>query len=157
MLEELLRRQVTPESMRVLNEVCDKICRRIGWTAPVPPADVLPFLREFYTAERAFLEHEQLYGKARADKYAQPATAQERMASRKWQIASGLSAIRYPLVSARSVEHRRNLLDIDAFLGHAQIVIRHDDRDRIIGALEGAPSSLARSANIVDQQDHRTQ
>ena len=32
----------------------------------------LPFLREFYTAERAYLEREQLYGKARADKYAQP-------------------------------------------------------------------------------------
>jgi uncharacterized RDD family membrane protein YckC len=71
-LEELLRRPDSPESMRVLNEVCDKICRRIGWTAPVAPADVVPFLREFYTAERAFLEREQLYGKVRADKYAQP-------------------------------------------------------------------------------------
>lgn len=74
-LEELLRRPDTPESVRVLNEVCDKICRRIGWSAPVPPADVVPFLREFYTAERAFLEREQLYGKARADKYAQPGNA----------------------------------------------------------------------------------
>jgi hypothetical protein len=36
------------------------------------PGDVLPFLREFYTAERAFLEREQLYGKVRADKFAQP-------------------------------------------------------------------------------------
>lgn len=71
-LEELLRRPDTPDSARVLSEVCDKICRKIGWTAPVPPADVVPFLREFYTAERAFLEREQLYGKARADKYAQP-------------------------------------------------------------------------------------
>jgi hypothetical protein len=32
----------------------------------------MPFLREFYTAERAFLEHEQLFGKARADKNAKP-------------------------------------------------------------------------------------
>jgi uncharacterized RDD family membrane protein YckC len=71
-LEELLRHPDTPDSMRVLNEVCDKICRKIGWTAPVAPAEVVPFLREFYTAERAFLEREQLYGKARADKYAQP-------------------------------------------------------------------------------------
>ena len=38
----------------------------------MPPADVVHFLREFYTAERAFLEREQLYGKARADKFAQP-------------------------------------------------------------------------------------
>jgi len=75
-LEELLRRPDSPESVRVLNEVCDKICRRIGWTAPVAPAEVVPFLREFYTAERAFLEREQLYGKVRADKYAQPSENQ---------------------------------------------------------------------------------
>src|SRR5262249_10864873 len=69
-LEELLRSQITPDSMRLLNEVCDKICRKIGWSAPVSPAETLPFLREFYTAERAFLEREQLFGKARPDKFA---------------------------------------------------------------------------------------
>src|SRR5262249_56522847 len=69
-LEELLRSQLTPDSMRLLNEVCDKICRKIGWSTPVSPAETLPFLREFYTAERAFLEREQLFGKARADKFA---------------------------------------------------------------------------------------
>jgi hypothetical protein len=37
---------------------------------PIAPADIMPFLREFYTAERAFLEHEQLFGKTRADKHA---------------------------------------------------------------------------------------
>jgi uncharacterized RDD family membrane protein YckC len=71
-LEELLRHPDKPDSIRVLNEVCDKICRKIGWAEPVPPTDVAPFLREFYTAERAFLEREQLYGKVRPDKYAQP-------------------------------------------------------------------------------------
>ena len=35
----------------------------------MPRNDVVIFLRDFYTAERAFLEREQLYGKARADKY----------------------------------------------------------------------------------------
>jgi len=69
-LEELLRRPATPDSMRLITEVCDKICRRIDWTTPVAPADILPFLREFCTAERAFLEHEQLFGKTRADKHA---------------------------------------------------------------------------------------
>jgi uncharacterized RDD family membrane protein YckC len=69
-LEELLRHPDKPESMRVLNEVCDKICRKIGWPAPIPVPDVASFLREFYTAERAFLEREQLYGKMRADKHA---------------------------------------------------------------------------------------
>jgi uncharacterized RDD family membrane protein YckC len=71
-LEELLRRPDSEEAVRVLNDVCDKICRKIGWTAPVPPHQVTLFLRDFYTAERAFLEREQLYGKGRADKYAQP-------------------------------------------------------------------------------------
>ncbi len=67
-LEELLRRPDAPDAMRVLNEVCDKICRKIGWSAPVPPNQVVLFLRDFYTAERAFLEREQLYGKVRLDK-----------------------------------------------------------------------------------------
>jgi uncharacterized RDD family membrane protein YckC len=71
-LEELLRHPETPDSMRVLNEVCSKICRKIGWAVPIPPTDVALFLREFYTAERAFLEREQLYGKVRSDKHAQP-------------------------------------------------------------------------------------
>jgi uncharacterized RDD family membrane protein YckC len=71
-LEELLRRPDSEEAARVLNDVCDKICRKIVWTAPVPPKQVGLFLRDFYTAERAFLEREQLYGKGRADKYAQP-------------------------------------------------------------------------------------
>jgi uncharacterized RDD family membrane protein YckC len=70
-LEQLLRRPDAPDSPRVLSEVCDTICRKIGWTAPVPPNQVARFLRDFYTAERAYLEREQLYGKVRADKYAQ--------------------------------------------------------------------------------------
>jgi hypothetical protein len=56
----------------VLEDVCEKICRKIGWTAPVPQNQVLPFLHDFYTAQRAFLEREQLYGKGRADKYSKP-------------------------------------------------------------------------------------
>jgi uncharacterized RDD family membrane protein YckC len=71
-LEELLRHPDTPESARVLGEVCEKICRKIGWTTPVPPSEVGAFLREFYTAERGFLEREQLYGKVRPDKFSPP-------------------------------------------------------------------------------------
>jgi uncharacterized RDD family membrane protein YckC len=73
-LEELLRRPVGPDGLHVLEDVRDKICRKIGWTAPVSRQQLVPFLRDFYTAERAFLEREQLYGKARADKFAQPGT-----------------------------------------------------------------------------------
>jgi len=72
-LEELLRRPHQADSMQVLDEVCDKIRRKIGWTAPVPRRDVVAFLHDFYAAERAHLEREQLYGKARPDKYTQPA------------------------------------------------------------------------------------
>ena len=39
----------------------------------MPRHQFVRFLRDFYTAERAFLEREQLYGKGRADKFAQPA------------------------------------------------------------------------------------
>jgi uncharacterized RDD family membrane protein YckC len=70
-LEELLRRPERGESKHVLNEVCGKICRKIAYTTPVPAEQVPLFLRDFYTAERAFLEREQLYGKGRADKFAQ--------------------------------------------------------------------------------------
>jgi uncharacterized RDD family membrane protein YckC len=72
-LEELLRRPPTPAGVAVLRDVCDKICHKIGWTTPVPPNQVVPFLRDFYTAERAFLERGQLYGKVRADKFSPPA------------------------------------------------------------------------------------
>lgn len=72
-LEELLRRPHHPATQQVLDEVCDKICRKIGWSEPVPRRDVMTFLRDFYTAERAYLEREQLYGKTKPDKYAQPA------------------------------------------------------------------------------------
>ena len=72
-LEELLRRPQSRDGLQVLDDVCDKICRKIGWTAPLPRKDVIVFLRDFYAAERAFLEREQLYGKARADKYAERA------------------------------------------------------------------------------------
>jgi uncharacterized RDD family membrane protein YckC len=73
-LEELLRRPQSFETSKLLAEVCDKICHKIGWTAPPPARDTEHFLREFYTAQRAFLEREQLFGKPRADKYeaAQP-------------------------------------------------------------------------------------
>jgi uncharacterized RDD family membrane protein YckC len=75
-LEELLRRPDSPETAAVLQDVCEKICRKIGWTGPVPRNDVVVFLRDFYTAQRALLEREQLYGKAKADKYADPAAGE---------------------------------------------------------------------------------
>lgn len=67
-LEELLRRPASPDTTAMQQQVCGKICRKIGWTHPVLPPEALDFLRAFYTAERAHLEREQLFGHYRADK-----------------------------------------------------------------------------------------
>jgi uncharacterized RDD family membrane protein YckC len=68
-LEELLRRPDASTTPLLLAEVCGKICRKIVWPTPIPETEVIAFLRDFYTAQRAFLEHEQLFGRPRADKH----------------------------------------------------------------------------------------
>jgi uncharacterized RDD family membrane protein YckC len=70
-LEELLRNRGRPDAGELRRDVRERICRRIGWTAPIVDADTEAFLEEFYTAERAYLEREQLYGKIHADKHSQ--------------------------------------------------------------------------------------
>lgn len=67
-LEEFLRRPPLPENERLLQEICNKICAKIGWMELVPPQEVRRFLNDFYAAERANLEHGQLFGKVKADK-----------------------------------------------------------------------------------------
>ena len=67
-LEEFLRRPATKETGAQLEEICGKICRKIGWTDPVPSRNVRRFLTDFYTAERADLERGQLFGHLREDK-----------------------------------------------------------------------------------------
>ena len=62
-LEELLRRPANAETTGLQRDVCQRICRKIGWTAPVPPSETAAFLHRFYTAQRAFLEREQRYGR----------------------------------------------------------------------------------------------
>ena len=66
--KELLRRGAFKDGKRLHHEVLDKICRKIGWTTPVPASDTEQFLRDFYSAERAYLEREQLYGRPKASK-----------------------------------------------------------------------------------------
>jgi len=68
-LEDLLRRPGDAETRELLRDVCDRIVRKIGWTEPLAPTDTALFLRDFYTAQRAFLEREQLFGRPRADKF----------------------------------------------------------------------------------------
>ena len=74
-LEEMLRRPVAPDAVQLRREVTDKIVKKIGWPSPVADADTLRFLTDFYAAQRAHLEREQLYGKFRADKNAPVTTA----------------------------------------------------------------------------------
>jgi uncharacterized RDD family membrane protein YckC len=68
-LEDLLRRPDDRETRELLRDVCERIVRKIGWTEPLAPGDIALFLRDFYTAQRAFLEREQLFGRPRADKF----------------------------------------------------------------------------------------
>jgi hypothetical protein len=67
-LEELLRRRDGAETAALRRDVCERICRKIGWAEPVADHDTHGFLQRFYTAQRAFLEREQLYGRQRLDK-----------------------------------------------------------------------------------------
>ena len=69
-LEEFLRRPENRDNLRQLENVCQKICKKIGWLEPVPPERVRRFLTDLYTAERADLERGQLFGRLRADKTA---------------------------------------------------------------------------------------
>jgi uncharacterized RDD family membrane protein YckC len=68
-LEELLRRPVTPENDVLLVDVCSRICKKIGWTERVKEEDVRGFLSEFYASEREELERGQLFGRYREDKW----------------------------------------------------------------------------------------
>lgn len=70
-LEEFLRRPDTGETQKLLDDVCQKICSKIGWKEMVPKTEVRRFLTDFYTAERAELERGQLFGRFRADKNAE--------------------------------------------------------------------------------------
>lgn len=67
-LEELLRRRDSAETAKLRQEVCERICRKIAYPMPGTPREIADFLRRFYTAERAFLEREQLYGRYHEDK-----------------------------------------------------------------------------------------
>ena len=69
-LEQVLRSARTMENPRqVMSEIGARIRRKIGWQGEVPPEMEERFLRDFYTAERAFLERERLFGKSKADKH----------------------------------------------------------------------------------------
>ncbi len=67
-LEEFLRRPDNDMTERGLQEVYRRIRRKIGYDGDVPDADIRRWLTDFYTAERAELERNKLYGTLREDK-----------------------------------------------------------------------------------------
>jgi uncharacterized RDD family membrane protein YckC len=71
-LEEILRRPASEETNAIYRDVCQKIAAKVAWSGPAPVNDARTFLNEFYVAERAHLEREQLFGKYKADKTSAP-------------------------------------------------------------------------------------
>jgi uncharacterized RDD family membrane protein YckC len=67
-LEEILRRPKTRDTQILVGDICARIAKRIGWPDPIPIVQEGLFLSQFYAAQRAHLEREQLFGRARAEK-----------------------------------------------------------------------------------------
>jgi uncharacterized RDD family membrane protein YckC len=69
-LEEVLRRPRNAETARLMEEVRDRIRRRIGWwERNVTAHETEAFLRDFYTAQRALLERRKNLGREKRDKF----------------------------------------------------------------------------------------
>jgi uncharacterized RDD family membrane protein YckC len=68
-LEDVLRQPHNTESARLRREISERIQRRIGWTTPFTGREIEHFLRDFYTAQRAFLESRRNFGDDRPDKF----------------------------------------------------------------------------------------
>jgi uncharacterized RDD family membrane protein YckC len=66
-LEDLLRKDM-PDRRETLEAVCGKIQAKIGWPDGGTAVDPERFLLEFYTAQRARLEHKMLLGQRRERK-----------------------------------------------------------------------------------------
>jgi uncharacterized RDD family membrane protein YckC len=68
-LEEVLRQPPNAENFRLMCDIRDRVARRIGWQGAIADRDVETFLRDFYTAQRAFLEQRKNFGEERGDKF----------------------------------------------------------------------------------------
>jgi len=71
-LEDVLRKAKTPGGAEAVLAVAQKIKARIGWDDREQPGAPLSFLQEFYTAQRAHLEHRLLLGKRKERKEPKP-------------------------------------------------------------------------------------
>jgi uncharacterized RDD family membrane protein YckC len=68
-LEDVLRQAHNQDSARLRFEISERIQRRIGWTQSFRGDQTENFLRDFYTAQRAFLESRKNFGDERPDKF----------------------------------------------------------------------------------------
>lgn len=68
-LEDVLRRPASRDTEELMRDVRDRIQRRIGWDKTAREEDAEDFLRDFYTAQREFLERKKNLGEERPDKF----------------------------------------------------------------------------------------
>ncbi len=68
-LEDVLRRYPDQIDRELVNTIADRIRTKIVWTPePGTPFEAYAFLRAFYAAQRAHLEHKMLFGQRRESK-----------------------------------------------------------------------------------------
>ncbi|XYH97573.1 RDD family protein [Sorangium sp. So ce1128] len=67
-LEDVLRQDRSAESDELYAAIYEKITRKIGWKRGSRRVDAEAFLRAFYAAQRARLEHKMLLGKRQEEK-----------------------------------------------------------------------------------------
>jgi len=68
-LENILRIPEGKHDMREVQKITQTIIKKINYTEPVETGKSLLFLREFYRAQRAYLEKLRLFGNKRENKY----------------------------------------------------------------------------------------
>ena len=69
-LEDVLRRPRNADTARLMEEVRDRIRRRIAWgDRNFSARETEAFLRDFYTAQRALLENRKNLGREKRDKF----------------------------------------------------------------------------------------
>lgn len=70
-LEDVLRRDLSSETLDVMELITQRIQRKIAWEPASPEGHSMPpvvFLKAFYTAQRAHLEHKMLLGQRQESK-----------------------------------------------------------------------------------------
>ena len=69
-LEDILRRDLTPDTLDLMAQVAERIKLKLAWEPPPGGENIPPvvFLKAFYTAQRGHLEHRMLLGKRREHK-----------------------------------------------------------------------------------------